>query len=287
MFQTGQGMGFQPQGQPLMQQPGGFQPQGQPLMQQPATFFNQPQTQQMSRTTGQTYQATTPSGQQVQWSLDPYFAAGATESKSVVLRSIPEDFFKGYLVYFTQLSGKYNGALRHPTDTNSRLPGVIFPNSKADAVRELIQRILTGQVTPQASHGPSQQTISYQQPSAIQGQPNQFMMTAFGIPQNPTPGFSSALPGPSSTVSISTLGGQINPRMQTITTIKPVAGETIHLVVEGQRYPMIIKSVETSPNTEYVVGATVEVGGQLSSLKLDPNFHFKIPGYATPHSVEL
>jgi len=199
---------------------------------------------------------------QVQWSLEPYYAAGATESKSVVLRSIPQDYFKPYSGYLTNLQGKWNPGLRHPTNPDLRLPGWIFSNKQEPQVRQLVQQIVSGQVAPMAAPAPT---------LIQQGQPNQFAM---------------AMPGQPTMVPISTTGNQITPRMQTISVIRPIVGETLYLVTGGQRYPMIVQSVEETPNG-YVKGATVRLGDQISAIKLNPNFEWEVPGYNVPHSIEL
>ena len=109
--------------------------------------------------------------QQVQWTLEPYYAKGATESKSVVLRSNPEAYFKPYATYLTQASGKFNPALSHPTDPNVRLPGWIFPGRSEPQVRQLVQQIVAGQIAPMAAPTPPPTQSTMLQA----GQPNQFL----------------------------------------------------------------------------------------------------------------
>ncbi len=216
------------------------------------------------------YMAPQPTAAGVQYTLEPYYAAGSSESKSLVLRSNPPDYFKPYSAYLTQAFGKYNPALRHPTDPNSRLPGWIFSNKQEQQVRQLVNQIISGQLAPMAA--PVQTA-----PVLQSGLKNQFVMTA--------PGFQSAIPGTPTMVPISVSDGQINPRMQTISVIKPSVGETLFLSTGGQRYPMVVQSVETSG--PYITGATVKLGDQTSSIKLNPELTWIVPGYDVPHSIEL
>jgi hypothetical protein len=233
---------------------------------------------------------------QVQWSLEPYYAANATESKSVVLRSNPPDFFKNYSAYLTQINGRFNPALRHPNDPNSRLPGWIFSTKQDPQVRALVNQIVSGQIPPAASHNPLPQS------SNLQGQPNQFNMMSMpgfqapgqsgfqtpgqpGLPIPGTPNFQIAAPGQPTLLPINTIGGQVQPRMQTISILKPAVGETLYLVVDGTRYPLLVESVEKTG--DYVTAAAVKLGDQTSRIELNKSFEWVVPSYSTPHKIEL
>ena len=84
---------------------------------------------------------------------------------------------------------------------------------------------------------------------------------------------------------ISTAGGVINPKMQTISVIKPIVGEILYINVNGQRYPMTVQSVDMAG--EYVIGAKVKLGDNISEIKLSPEFVWIVPGYNISHSIEL
>lgn len=86
----------------------------------------------------------------VTWTLEPYYAPGATESKSVVLRSQPPDFFRPYSSYLTEARGRFNPHLSDPS--GGKLPGWIFSNKEEAQVRQLIERLV--QLPPMAIPGP-------------------------------------------------------------------------------------------------------------------------------------
>lgn len=220
-----------------------------------------------------------------QWSIQPYYSAGATESKSVVLRTEPQDALKQYSGNLTALHGKYNPGLQHPQIPGARLPGWIFSSKQEAQIRGLVNQIANGQVAPM----PQAQNAF--------GQPNQFTMTSApgllqpAYPNQYQPGsfqpnqFQPAQPGPSTMIPITVSNGQIIPKSQTIVIPKPVVGETMYVIVQGQKYPMIVQSVVTTPNGQYVKGATVKIGDQISQIELDNNFNWTIPGYSIEHSI--
>lgn len=83
---------------------------------------------------------------QPQLSLTDYFGG-----KSIVLRSLPEDFFKSYSQHLINLGGKWNPNLKAPSGVGT-LGGWIFPKSKEATVRNGLAQITSGHVQPQATY---------------------------------------------------------------------------------------------------------------------------------------
>lgn len=269
-----QGMMQQQQPQYNIQQQPQYPIQSLQMPQQPQYGLQTPQQPQYNVGTGG-----------VQWSLEPYFTADGV-SRSKVLRSIPGDYFKKYSGNLTQISGKFNPQLKHPNDPNARLPGWIFSNKTEQQVRQLVTAIVAGQVQPIAT-----QAQTYQAPSMLQsGVPGQFTMQAPGFPAQQPSSFQSAIPGPSTLVPITTQGGQVNPRMQAVSVLKPVVGETLYIIVSGQRYPAVVQSITEEDG--FTTKAITKVGEQLSEIELVsstpfPKMKWVVAGYTTPHSVDL
>ena len=77
-----------------------------------------------------------------------------------------------------------------------------------------------------------------------------------------------------------------DPRMQTIILLELVVGGILYLIVDNQKYSMLILTVEMSSKGTCAVGATISIGNQIHAIRMDSNFEWKIVGYDTVHSVE-
>lgn len=252
---------------------------------------------------------------QPQISLDDYTA------KSIVLRAVPEDFFRPYSQFLSQqpLNGKYNPNLRDPSGQGIK-PGWIFPKTKEAQVRQAIQQILSGGVPAQEvttygsqsslNQGQAQTllTLGAQQPQSQQNSLQQILSAAQArnqaqarsqsqpVFENQSPIFSSAipignLPGLDSLTSVST--PQVPPGYQQITyvVIKPEVGGTLQLSIAGQKVPVKVESAET--NNGIVNQAIIQLppdpqnpNGQRTMISLVGD-QWLIKGYAQSHSISL
>ena len=103
---------------------------------------------------------------QPQYSLTEYFGG-----KSLVLRSIPTDFFKPYSNHLTQAGGKWNANLKDPSGVGV-LGGWIIAKSKTAQAQSAITQIMSGQVQAQPSY------------SSNQGQTDTLQQAIYGAPMN-------------------------------------------------------------------------------------------------------
>lgn len=182
----------------------------------------------------------------VNWTLNPYYKVGSTESRSIVLRSDPADFFRKYSDALGQF-GTWNPSLVHPTDPNGRLPGWIFPSKKETEVRKLIESIINGSI----------------EPTTLQ----------------------SAQPGSSQIIPIMTTSQEVISRVQTITLIRPIVGDTLYLSVNGIRYPIEVKSI-TKIQDEIITEAIVSLGTNNFTIRLS-DFKWQLVDYKVTHKIEL
>lgn len=241
--------------------------------------------------------------------------------KSVVLRSIPEDFFKPYSGFLTQFSGKWNPNLKHPNDPSgaTKLGGWIFPKKNEAQVQQAVQQIQTGQVPQQQPVYSTQSSLNQGQTQTLltlgsQQQPQntlqQLMLSAAQARNmgNQSP-ITSAVPigplptsGPLTTISLDPSGGTPLPPLTshlapqipsvplgyqqvTYVVIKPEVGQTLQFGIAGQKIPAKVKSAET--NNGIVNQAVIVLpDGQETIIRLTGD-QWSIPTFLQPHTISL
>lgn len=230
---------------------------------------------------------------QPQISLNDYFGG-----KSVVLRAVPEDFFKPYSEFLTQLNGKWNPNLKHPNDPTGqqglKLAGWIFSKAKEPQVRQAIQQILSGQVPAQPkAYAP---TPGYSQGQMLNNPPvntlQQLLSAAHGRsisqipPGSQSPVFTSAVPV-GTLPQFGTPVGTAPPGYQQVSyvVIKPEVNGTLQLTIGNNKIPVIVQSVETQNGITNK--AIIQLpDGQKTYIHL-MNDQWVIPKFDQPHSVSL
>lgn len=232
---------------------------------------------------------------QPQISLNDYFGG-----KSVVLRAIPEDFFKPYSEFLTQFSGKWNPHLKHPSGQEGvKLAGWIFPKTKEEQVRQAITQILSGSVptqsrapTPGLSQGQvhTLNTLGAQPPVNTLQQllsAAQARTMAQAPAGNQSPVFTSSTPIGTLPPVEGTPVGTAPPGYQQVTyvVIKPEIGGTLQLMTNGQKVAAKVESVETQNGITNK--AVIQLpDGQRTYIRL-MNDQWLIPKFDEPHSISL
>lgn len=212
---------------------------------------------------------------QPQVTVQDYFGG-----KSIVVRAVPEDFFKPYSEYLTNVTGKWNPNLKDPSG-EGKMPGWIFPKSKEPQVRQAIQNILSGQVTaqvPRYSHHTttsSPQTVSMSNAGGLQNALSALHAREIGIAP-PVQVTQSSLLTPSIPAGYQEVRYLV---------IKPVTGGTLKINVNNQVIPVTVESVETENG--FTTKAIVAIpDGQKTTIHL-MNDQWKIVGYDIPHTINL
>jgi hypothetical protein len=229
---------------------------------------------------------------QPQISLDSY------SEKAIVLRAVPDDYFKAYANFLKELGGTWNPYLKAPSGQGV-LGGWIFPKKKEDQVRQGVNQILSGQVTPQPVYSSQPQTLltqqqpqpllTLQQPQVITNQPQtnnlqQLLSTAQArhmSVQTTTPVMT--VPTVNSCIPISS----IPPGYQQIIyiVIKPEVGGTLHLNAGGQKIPVKVESVEMSNGITNQ--AIIKLPDNQETMIRLTDDHWTIPNYEEAHSISL
>lgn len=88
--------------------------------------------------------------------------------KSIVVRSEPEDYFKQYSAYLSQL-GRFNPNLRARSGQGKE-PGWIFPKSKETDVQTLIDKITSGELATKTKSYEKQKSSTNPLGSLLTGQ---------------------------------------------------------------------------------------------------------------------
>lgn len=250
---------------------------------------------------------------QPQVTLNDYFGG-----KSIVLRSVPEDFFKPYATFLMDLTGKWNPNLKDPSGQGT-LGGWIFPKTREIQVWQGIQQIISGQVPAQSaiprapttgSLNPSQiqplTTFSPQQPFFQTQQSTNTLQQLLSAAQarnmntkevlgTQSPTFSSSipvatLPSPNFLFPVTELPGTVSPiqpgyQKVTYIAIKPETGDTLQLTLANQKIPVKVKSAEVHDGITN--SAVIELpDGQTTMIKLT-NDQWYIPRFDQVHSISL
>lgn len=245
---------------------------------------------------------------QPQVTLVDYFGG-----KSVVLRSIPTDYFKPYSEFLTGLTGKWNPYLKDPSGQGT-LGGWIFPKKNEAQVRQGVQQILTGQVPAQAVaatgsvlttvQGQTLTTLGTQQPQPFfqTQQPANTLQQllsaaqARNMAQTPAGGQSpsfimatpvATLPTDNILAPLNQSPGAAPPGYQQITyvVIKPETGGTLQLTIGTQKVPVKVESVEVQNGI--TKQAIIQLpDGQRTMIRL-VNDQWSIPGFTNAHTITL
>lgn len=231
--------------------------------------------------------------QSPQVSLTDYFGG-----KSVVLRAVPEDFFKPYSDFLTGLGGKWNPHLKHPSGQEGiKLAGWIFRKTDEAKIREAVNSILSGQV-PVATRAQPLPTAM----SAMGAQPQNTLQLLLSSAQrrdmsqpvptgNQSPVFTPqsvpVMPPANILTPINQLPGAAPPGYQQITyvVIKPETGGTLQLTIGGQKVPVKVQSVETQNGI--VNRAIIQLPDDQKTYIQLMNDQWIIPKYEQPHSISL
>ncbi len=187
-------------------------------------------------------------------------------SKSVVLRAVPEDYFKPYSQKLTEVGGKWNPYLKEPQGSQNVLGGWIFQKTKENEVKQLVNQILSGQV---AQAPPKYSPLPSSAPTIMNGSPQPAI---FGSLQHA--GLVRAGVPPA-----------VRPGYQQIELIKPEVGGTLYLELGGSKHPIKVESVQEEQGI--VVSATILLpDGQRTQISIQKP-QWKIVGLPNEHSIIL
>ena len=168
--------------------------------------------------------------------------------KAIVLRSQPEDYFKPYSTYLTQLFGRWNPNLTSPTG-QGKLGGWIFSKKREQELRDLVANITSGSLQPIAP--------SYRKQSTLYTDSPIFKPSFKQMSDSPIP-----------------VGYQC--------IIKPMQGDILYLNVGGQKHPI---NIQSSTSTKDIVdNAIFTLNGQTSKMQLVGGI-WQIPLFEQEHSI--
>lgn len=225
--------------------------------------------------------------------MQPQFDIRDYTDRSIVVRTVPENYLQNYSGHLTNLSGKWtrnlDNPVKDPTGQAGKLGGWIFPKKNEPQVRQLLQMIAAGQV-PQAP--PSYQRPTLAPTTAPSFMPSASLLTAAAATATPTrkdlPVATAPLFNPLS--PIVGLPGLAQPGYQQImcTVLRPTTGGTLQLQVGGQKIPLTVDS--TSSRDGIVDQAIVSLpDGQRTTIRLNTGGvpRWEVAGFAQEHSITL
>lgn len=230
--------------------------------------------------------------------------------RSIVARTVPEDFLRNYSGHLVNLNGKWNPNLKDPSG-QAKLGGWIFPKKNEQQVRQLLQMIVAGQV-PQAppsyqqapsfapTLAPSAGFLTSAIGSTSQQTPSASLLTsAIGStaqrapPMRSTPSNLPVMVTPSISNPLSPImglpGGAPAGYQQIVCTVlRPTVGATLHLNVAGQKIPLTVESASSEENIVNRAIVTLP-DGQRTMIQLNVTGlpKWEVPGFPQEHSITI
>ena len=208
-------------------------------------------------------------------------------AKSIVLRSIPTDFFKQYSQHLTQpdVAGKWNPGLKEPPGSQNVLAGWIFPKRFEARVRQVVDQIVSGQV----GQAPPKWMAQPAAPTFATG-PTFAPAPSFSLPSTPSvfgqlrhPGLIAPPTSSPQVVPQLTAAPQMAPTfapppLPVMPAHKPTVEGNIQLELGGYKYHVTMESL--NGNTAILLLPD----GQKAHIELEGS-EWKITGFPQPHSI--
>lgn len=205
--------------------------------------------------------------------MQPQVTIKEYSPKSIVLRVVPDDFFKPYAQHLTNIGGKWGPYLKEPPGSQNVLAGWIFQKSKEGELRNLINAILAGQVPAAPPKYGNTQTVS-SAPTFVSSVPTP---SIFGTLQHS--GLVRVTGAPVTGIPVT------RPGYQQIELIKPEVGGTLQLELGGQKYAVKVESIQEEQGV--VTSATILLpDGQRAQIAIQKP-QWKITGFTQDHTILL